>query len=158
MSEHERDDLWPVEDIAHLRRWWGRRSATEIGNDLKRSKNSVVGKAFRLGLRGGQRSQQPQPKWPPKLRAPRPPKSMEYVMRKKVQPPKVMPEDIWQPLPGTTPIMLVDLEPDDCRWPVGAGFCGCFADLGSYCATHRAIAWAGAPGVKPLTAPRSDAR
>jgi hypothetical protein len=47
----------------------------------------------------------------------------------------------WEPLPGTVPVALVDLDRGMCKWPVSEGrpflFCGCKADEGStYCPSH----------------------
>ena len=51
---------------------------------------------------------------------------------------------IWQPLPGTTPVSLIDLTDMHCRWPIGdpvTGYCGCDRQPGSsYCATHFEMA------------------
>lgn len=50
----------------------------------------------------------------------------------------------WQPLPGTTPVSLIDLEPGMCKWPIGEGspylFCGTHAASGPYCEHHTARA------------------
>ena len=41
---------WTDEEAETLQRWWGVRTAREIGNMLGRSRNSVIGKADRMGL------------------------------------------------------------------------------------------------------------
>jgi hypothetical protein len=143
---------WSSDQDGVLRRWWGRKSASVIANMVGRSKNAVVGRVFRLGL-SKPKGWKPL-KWLPHKHAPavRP---KGYVMRPKVQPPKIMPTDIWNPLPGTTPVKLVDLEVNDCRWPVTGGSCGCYAE-GTYCEVHRAIASTGSTGVKPTGIPRME--
>ncbi len=52
----------------------------------------------------------------------------------------------WTALSGSTPVPLHDLEPGQCRWPVGVDspflFCGGTALHGKiYCSTHHAIAF-----------------
>ncbi len=64
------------------------------------------------------------------------------------QPPQVLPVDCWQPLPGTKPIRLIELEAADCRWPVHGGFCGCLAlENRPYCEVHARIATPGGGNV-----------
>lgn len=69
------------------------------------------------------------------------------------QPPQVLPDDCWQPLPGTTPVALIALEPADCRWPVidargNGSFCGCTKlENRPYCAVHDQIACRGTAAV-----------
>ncbi len=41
---------WKASELEYLRRWWGTRSATNIGATLGRTRNSVIGKSHRLGL------------------------------------------------------------------------------------------------------------
>ncbi len=47
------------------------------------------------------------------------------------------------PLPGSTPVALVDLERGRCKWPIGDGpilMCGLPAPDGRYCTTHAKMA------------------
>ena len=145
--------IWTLEDIAILREGYGKRSATLLSHEIGRSRNAVVGKAFRLGL-----SKNKKPGWMPMLQAPRPPRSLEVIMPKPKPavpiPPKIIPEDIWQPFAGTVPVPLIRLERDHCRWPVHGGFCGCVIFAGSYCAPHFKIACTPARGVSlPVSNP-----
>lgn len=54
-------------------------------------------------------------------------------------------EEVWQPLPGTAPVTLVDLGRGMCRWPIGEGvilFCGCsVVETATYCVHHSKIAY-----------------
>lgn len=50
----------------------------------------------------------------------------------------------WEPLLGSTPVAMLDLEPGMCKWPIGEGkpylFCGQAAGDGTpYCETHQAL-------------------
>ena len=70
--------------------------------------------------------------------------AMEYMFARN-QPEPTGPE--WEPLPGTTPISLMDL-PDRrfvvCRWPVTGGYCGQPSGARTYCEHHHARAYRGA--------------
>lgn len=60
-----------------------------------------------------------------------------------IQPPMVparpVPESTWDVVAGQ-PKSLLDLDDDDCRWPVHGGFCGCRQVVGSYCEVHALMA------------------
>ncbi len=52
----------------------------------------------------------------------------------------------WEALPDTSPVSLLALSDETCRWPIGDpllagfGFCGCPVEEGRvYCPTHRAL-------------------
>ena len=58
-----------------------------------------------------------------------------------LSPVPTLPRDVnakaFEPLPGATPPKALHLlERHECHWPVGEGFCGCYAETGRYCATH----------------------
>jgi hypothetical protein len=42
--------LWPDDQSAYVKKWYGKKSAAEIGRKLGRSRNAVIGMANRLGL------------------------------------------------------------------------------------------------------------
>lgn len=67
-------DVWTDERVEELKRLWGEGLTTgEIGKALGVSKNAVVGKAHRLGLKGRpspiKRVKQAKPKAEPKIRS-----------------------------------------------------------------------------------------
>lgn len=144
----KRSDLWTKAQDDYLRQWYGKKTPAEIGIEVGRVRGSVIGRAHRLGLSDKRKSRSP---WQPRLRAPSPPKRIESMPPhpKNSQPPKPLPLDCWQPLPGTIPIPLIELEANDCRWPVTGGFCGCLRLEGRpYCALHNRIASATSGGVR----------
>lgn len=127
--------VWTDERIEELKALWAEGLTTgEIGKRLGVSKNAVVGKAHRLGLKG-----RPSPiKRPgaatPTAAAPKParPKPAEA----KQPPAKIR--------------SVVDLSAHTCRWPIGDPkeatfhFCGAPCIPGKpYCAEHAAIAYVG---------------
>ena len=125
--------MWNDEKIGKLRKLWSEGLTTgEIGKRLGVSKNAVVGKAHRLGLKG-----RPSPIKRPNAAAiaaaggvaaaPAPPKK---------QPAKIFP--------------LTDLTHNTCRWPIGDPkhedfhFCGKYIYPGKpYCLDHCAQAYVG---------------
>jgi GcrA cell cycle regulator len=138
---------WTPEMITTLTELWSTQLtcadiAWKMGGDLTRS--AIIGKAFRLGL---------PPRKPIVRSRPPGPKKRNTQRRATVQP-LALPEFVvlearaepWQPLPGSTPISLMDLTDAVCRWPVGGdhrtagtGFCGCPVAPGRpYCTEHFA--------------------
>lgn len=118
--------VWTEERIEELKDLWAEGLTTgEIGKRLGVSKNAVVGKAHRLGLKG---------RPSPIKRASQPRK--KPTAEKKEPEPKIR--------------SIVDLSAHTCRWPIGdpreAGFhfCGQPSMAGKpYCAEHAAIAYVG---------------
>lgn len=114
--------MWNDEKIAKLKKLWQEGLTTgEIGKRLGVSKNAVVGKAHRLGLKG-----RPSPIKRPETAAPAP----------KKEPVKIF--------------TLTDLSHNTCRWPIGDPkhedfrFCGKQVYPGKpYCAEHCATAYVG---------------
>ncbi|SOD96739.1 GcrA family cell cycle regulator [Caenispirillum bisanense] len=114
--------VWNDERIELLKSLWAEGLTTgEIGKQLGVSKNAVVGKAHRLGLKG-----RPSP----------------IKRTKKPAKPEAPPKQV-EPPPS-----LVDLAAHTCRWPIGDPrdadfhFCGKPALTGKpYCGEHAAIAY-----------------
>lgn len=56
-------------------------------------------------------------------------------------------QDRSQPAPNSLMVSLLDLQPGDCKYPIGDprhegfGFCGAEAGHGSYCQHHRALVY-----------------
>jgi hypothetical protein len=49
-------------------------------------------------------------------------------------------EKAFQPLPGSTPVPLAELDRSQCKWPVGDNptlFCALPSHTGRYCPTHE---------------------
>ena len=84
-------------------------------------------------------------KHPTKKPKPKSPAPISWRQSGEPKPPSVRWENskAWEALPGTSPVSLVDLEPGQCKWPIGDKpilFCGAAAD-GVYCESHTAMAW-----------------
>jgi GcrA cell cycle regulator len=123
--------MWNDDKINRLKKLWSEGLTTgEIGKRLSVSKNAVVGKAHRLGLKG-----RPSP-------IKRPTRPSE---------PKKQPE--------VKVFTLTDLSSQTCRWPIGDPkhedfrFCGKGVYAGKpYCADHCAVAYVGSN----KSAPRNE--
>jgi GcrA cell cycle regulator len=148
---------WTAERISQLTQLWAEGYscsciALQMGGVTR---NAVIGKVHRLGLPHRRTAgpvfrlkpgAKPKPSIPRPSRAKRP----KMVLYSKAPEPKPEPYTFsaaaWDPLPGTTPISLLQLSDGVCRWPVGGdgqslgtGFCGCPVSRGSpYCPEHRA--------------------
>ena len=78
-----REETWTDDQIAELRRLWtDGLSTAAIGRKMKRSKNSVVGKAHRLGL-----PERPSPIRPRRAAAPRSPQRVRPLKAGSCLPP-----------------------------------------------------------------------
>jgi GcrA cell cycle regulator len=135
---------WSDEELQVLRDGYGHMSAGWIASLLPgRTRNAVIGKAYRLGLRSGVIL--------PRVSFHKPPPKGPRIRKEKTMfpkaPPKIAPEPlpldkVWEPLPGSTPVALNDLREWHCRWPViGGKSCGRRKlDGSSYCETHAVTA------------------
>ena len=148
---------WPAETIRHLRQMWDEGLPTaEIGRRLGQSKNSVIGKAHRIGLPGRpspiKYKSEPRPRKPrvPRMRAlslpplaclngsaPPPASCKVYVQPARIKQPEV-------PMARPTAAKSVFVgPPKPCCWPIGEPgtpdfhFCGEPSKPGKpYCPTH----------------------
>lgn len=161
------DRFWTPERVELAKKLWteglsAAQIAWHIGAGCTRS--AVLGKLHRLKFTqtGERRRGNVQHN---RLREPRPP----AVRRAAVQPARIKdarakraesaapppePEvdvptraDAWLPLPGTTPVPLLELRRDQCKWPIGEvhapgfGFCGAPMAKGDerYCPAHHQL-------------------
>ena len=122
MSDGDAAGGWNDEKIGRLKKLWSEGLTTgEIGKRLGVSKNAVVGKAHRLGLKG-----RPSP-----------------IKRQDVKAPVAKKAE-------TKIFTLTDLSAQTCRWPIGDPkhedfrFCGKPVIAGKpYCGEHCATAYVG---------------
>jgi hypothetical protein len=144
---------WPPADEEQLRQLWEveGRSSGDIAWIMGRTRNAIIGKVVRMKL--ARRHHRVQPKIKPfQKRTHSGDSSLARIIRAKVMPllPKPKAGDAarargaaWLPLPGTTPIGLLDLDKGKCRWPVTDDspflFCGAPCE-GVYCDHHAALA------------------
>ena len=152
---------WTTEREDELRAHWANGESAAViaevmGDGLTR--NSVLGKAHRMGLPGRKTVARKAPRTPRRRLDAR---TMSVAVRlgkarkTDVQTveealshikAKPLPGEAWDALPDTTPIPLMMLSDETCRWPIGDpltagfGFCGCPVEAGRvYCAPHRAL-------------------
>lgn len=129
---------WTEKDDHTLRNLWGGRySASEIGLELGRSRSAILGRVFRLGMSDKKRAtaQQQKHRIEAKRRPARtvpPITSSKPLVRAKIK------------APAPLNLLLCDLEPGQCRWPVNTPknggeylFCGHPKHkTSSYCEAH----------------------
>jgi GcrA cell cycle regulator len=129
-------------------------SLKQIGRELGITRNSVVGKAHRLGLsKGGVPASiaaTPVPRGPRRIK--RRPQNITPVLAHINRADPGLPPTLSTPTPEDIPMgerkTLMKLLNNDCRWPIGDprdpdfGFCGAPKCAGSsYCAGHARIAY-----------------
>lgn len=132
---------WTPNDDATLRRLWPKNSSEVIANRLGRPRNSICGRAHRLGLKkDGSPDELPTVKHTTK-RTYNTSKHQSKAARRMLN----LPVN-----PSTFGTLLTDLESRDCRWPMWADgeapnmrFCGKSSYVGSYCAEHSIRAFNG---------------
>lgn len=130
---------WTDDRVELLTKLWGEgKTAAEIAKELGGvTRNAVIGKAHRLKLSNRvspiQQNKKPAPVSKPVVQTPPP-------AERKVQ--KAASQDNRQGIP------LVDLKPNQCKWPLGDprdecfGFCGAPAIAGlPYCLEHAKVAY-----------------
>jgi GcrA cell cycle regulator len=131
--------IWTDDRVERLKALWKNgATGSEIANELGVSRNAVLGKVFRLGMSvpkivvSIKRSRTVQKSWDKRYR-PNPPEFTPI----KYEEPIIIDAD-------PRGIVLLDLGPNDCRYPDGEGstvtFCG-HPQIGgsSYCGAHHAL-------------------
>jgi GcrA cell cycle regulator len=131
-------DTWSNAEVDLLRVDWPHHSAGVIAQRLNRTRNAVIGKIHRLRFAGNAlrlkpsrlaQHERPRPKPVPPHRKPKP-----------MTPPRPLPAQ-----PIQCPCQLVELEPINCKWPIGNPhepdffFCGAIvaAEGLPYCPAHH---------------------
>jgi hypothetical protein len=152
------DKSWTRPEFVVLKNNWGKLSAFELMKLLPgRSRSAIIGAAHRAGLTAGPKDARTKQKLvPPPIRShsivPNKSIAKSIGMAAKAPPMPTEPlpkEAAFDPLPGSTPVHIYDLEPHHCRWPTGHWlFCGCEKTDGPYCAAHQQIATRGVVMVK----------
>ncbi len=155
------DSPWTDERVATLTEMYvGGSSASVIGNLIGLSRNSVIGKAHRLGLvspHNERRASRP----PAEARRPYKPRERKVLTVEsngngafRVRESRAVVDQYKLRAIEITPrnVSLIDLEKGDCRYPYGDGalvFCGHPVKEGSsYCTPHHHLCW-----VKPENRP-----
>jgi GcrA cell cycle regulator len=138
---------WTPEAVARLRGFHSEGfSFSEIASLLSRSRNSCIGKAHRLGMTQAKEVSVENHRKSLSSRA----SSSAPIRRRRL----ILKSDLIDDnaIPVEQRKTLMDLEPGDCRWPVGHPgepdffFCAAPAMHGhSYCPNHSARAWTKAP-------------
>lgn len=164
-----RSDFWtPDQDALILRLQLEGKSASEIGRTIGRTRNAIIGRLARLRDRGiglpkrtpQRRTTAPRPQKPSSPRAMRLVEKSEEVRAKAEnvgpgvylahpasrEPWRVPKAEAFQPLPGTEPVPLIGRPAFTCAWVVeGEGAdalcCGERVGVGSYCPSHRRLAY-----------------
>lgn len=116
---------WRPETVDQLKQYWVTgTSVAEIANEMRISRNAIIGKAHRLKL-----GEHPYNNKNPGIRAQR----------------HKGPRETFDP---NELVHMIDLRTDECRWPVGDpncidfGFCGATRTKhGAYCKQHREVAF-----------------
>lgn len=145
---------WTPDRVDTLKKMWSEgRSASEIAAHLGEvTRNSVIGKVFRLNLAARRDPSENQPrakkqKAPPKVRQERQAPKAKSVSIPREPKPVIVFEPPAPPLPGQA-VRLLDLQSGMCKWPIGDPakedfhFCGHRSLVSlSYCEYHARIAY-----------------
>jgi GcrA cell cycle regulator len=158
-----RGDLWTDEQKKVVRDYWMQGySALWISNRLGKTRHSIMGLVWRMGLMRVERPANPSPTLKAKPFTGR--KTVQPILVRKPLPIKrrsdgepISMESIPMPEPSVAAknsyrkggkIDLMALRTNSCRWPLGDpqlpgfGYCGAATDgVCSYCAIHRKIAF-----------------
>ena len=144
-------NTWTAERIEQLRSFVATGlTCSQIAAEIGVSRNAVIGKIHRLGLSSGRPAGAPARTCPPRARPPRASAQRQLLRLLYADTPYVPGEAVAavDPVGSMQRCSLLELERDNCRWPVGNpdaadfAFCGNAAAAGfSYCAGHARMAY-----------------
>lgn len=152
---------WTDERTDTLKRLWiGGLSASEIARELGGiTRNAVIGKVDRLGLLARAKPSKPGQS-AAKAAVARKARLVVagggcVIQAPEAPPPRVeIPDDVYAPLPGSTPRPWTERKAGECTWLVGEGLSCCNAvHARGWCASHHAI---GTVKAKPVKKQRPD--
>jgi GcrA cell cycle regulator len=134
--------MWTMEQDNQLRELHvAKETFVEIGAQIGVTKNAAIGRAHRLGLPPRRDMSAP---LKPRNRSPNRPKAEPRVSMQRVAM-LLKTEPVSADIPPIGTKSLLDLAPDECRFPFGDKpytFCGCRTFTGlPYCAGHARIAY-----------------
>lgn len=135
---------WTAEEIAYIEAHWQDDPASAIGEKLGRSRSAISGKIHRLRRCGTELERKPQRLRPRQVGATVNPKPRQRAQTNQMnQIPKAKPAN--QMI--QCPCQIVELEPINCKWPIGDPtadgfyFCGAIKfNGGPYCPEHHRLA------------------
>lgn len=108
---------WTEKELIYLRANYHLYSSEELAKALGRTKNSVIGKASRMGISGVDKHRQ------------------VVTRNEPIDPTPIK----YQKRPDRTLFKLEDLKPNQCHYPYGVDdkeFCGLKREHGAYCEEH----------------------
>lgn len=143
--------IWTPKLIQQLRDLWVTGlSAAEIGKQLGVSRNSIIGKTYRLGLSA--KGKQIAADRPKKVKEPRPPRAKAERLPGASRSPPARPSVVGVIIPPHQRRSLLELTDRICKFPIGDPatpdfyFCGGEVREGSpYCRHHHRVAYVGIP-------------
>lgn len=147
-------NYWTPGEIVTLRTMWeDGQGAAVIGNKLKKSKNAIIGKAFRIGLKAhvhaNIKTGKPLLKEIKKTRSKQADRYNPHMRTRKKAHTNARVAPV---LTGCRKIPMLELKENDCRFPYGDTdksfrFCGAPREKGSsYCGHHHHICYTQAGG------------
>jgi len=156
-----RGDLWTDESKKTVRDYWMQGySALWIGNKLGKSRRSIMGLVWRMGLMRVERPRNPAPMTHGENRGTVGRKPIKAILgQKRSDGAPVTVKDIPMPEPSVAAktsyreggkVGILDLGPGMCKWPIGDpqlpdfGYCGARTDgVSPYCIIHKKVAYHG---------------
>lgn len=135
-------------------------SMSEIGNTIGRTRNSVIGRAHRLGIQSKKLSGfQPGNKKASRTKHKRIFKPAVVAVPAPDANPAAAPENPAPFFSPSTPVTFLELEAGRCKWPVGDLFCGERAIAGKpYCVAHDLVSYTAPKARVSKTPPRVGPR
>ena len=144
--------IWAKTEIEEIRDMILQRQMTylQVAEHYNSTRSAIAGLCLRSGIRHAKKPERKR-HIPKGWQTQHPMAVKEHKLQKTLflatepyMPPVPRPQEVWDPLPGSKPMHMLDLKRDQCRFPVTTKIglsCGNHVQEGVYCATHRKIAY-----------------